>query len=49
MDTEKLLSRSKLLQDHLTEIRRDLHRHPETGFELDYTLNRIKKELDDIG
>jgi len=49
MDIKNIVSRAKELQEHITLIRRDLHRHPEVGFDLYYTLERIKKELDDIG
>jgi len=49
MTSEKIKARAEELQARLTDIRRDLHRHPEIGFELGYTLNRVKAELDDIG
>lgn len=49
MESKKMIERAKALQEHIMEIRRDLHRHPETGFDLFYTVERIKKELDDIG
>ena len=40
---EQILSRAKQLQPELLEIRRDLHRHPETGFDLTYT--KVKELL----
>ena len=49
MESKNIVSRAKELQPHLAQIRRDLHRHPEVGFDLHYTLEAIKKELDDIG
>ncbi|WP_331235955.1 amidohydrolase [Natronorarus salvus] len=37
------------LSDHLTELRRDLHRHPEPGWREFYTTARIVEELERIG
>lgn len=42
---EIILKHAKELQPKLQEIRRDLHRHPEVGFELGYTKERVKNEL----
>lgn len=49
MNKETLLSRAKSLQPELQSIRRDLHRHPETGFDLTYTLEKVRKELENMG
>ena len=46
---EKILCRAKELQSELLEIRRDLHRHPETGFDLTYTKERVYQELLNMG
>lgn len=42
---EKILEQAKVLQSQLLTIRRDLHRHPETGFDLSYTKEKVRKEL----
>ena len=46
---EQLLIRAKELQPSLIKIRRDLHRHPETGFDLAYTKERVRQELINMG
>lgn len=49
MNREILFSQAKSLQPQLQSIRRDLHRHPETGFELTYTLEKVRQELETMG
>ena len=39
---DQILAIAKELQPELLEIRRDLHRHPETGFDLVYTKEKIR-------
>ena len=46
---EKILGQAQTLQPMLLDIRRDLHRHPETGFDLTYTKEKVRKELIDMG
>lgn len=46
---EQILARAKELQPELLEIRRDLHRHPETGFNLTYTKEKVRQELINMG
>jgi len=46
---EKILEQAKSLQPMLLDIRRDLHRHPETGFDLTYTKEKVKQELIHMG
>ncbi|MBQ8280153.1 MAG: amidohydrolase [Roseburia sp.] len=46
---KQLLARAKELQPELLEIRRDLHRHPETGFDLTYTKEKVRQELIKMG
>ena len=46
---EMILKLAKELQPKLQEIRRDLHRHPEVGFELTYTKEKVKNELLSMG
>ena len=46
---EQILARAKELQPQLLEIRRDLHRHPETGFDLTYTKEKVRQELVNMG
>jgi amidohydrolase len=43
-----LLRRAKEMSPKLVEIRRDLHRHPELGFEERRTAQRITEELADL-
>ena len=49
MTHEALLQQARDLQPYLQEVRRDLHRHPETGFDLNYTLPRVRQELEQMG
>lgn len=42
---DKILEQAKSLQPQLLDIRRDLHRHPEIGFDLTYTKEKVRKEL----
>lgn len=46
---EQILARAKELQPELLAIRRDLHRHPETGFALTYTKEKVRQELIQMG
>ena len=46
---EQILARAKELQPELLDIRRDLHRHPETGFDLIYTKEKVRQELVNMG
>ena len=49
MNIEKLILRAQELQPWMTEIRRDFHRFPETGWLEMRTSARIAKELDAMG
>lgn len=46
---EQILAHAKELQPELLAIRRDLHRHPETGFDLSYTKEKVRQELVNMG
>ena len=46
---EQILTRAKELQPQLQELRRYLHRHPETGFDLTYTKEKVRSELIRMG
>ena len=46
---EQILSLAKKLQPELLNLRRDLHRHPETGFDLNYTKEKVRQELLSMG
>ena len=46
---EELLKQAKEIQEQICEIRRDLHRHPETGFDLAYTKEKVRQELITMG
>ena len=49
MNSQELLSKASGLQEKLQVIRRDLHAHPELGFDLNYTKELVKKELIRMG
>ncbi len=49
MNKTEILARARELQPWLTDIRHDLHRHPELGFDLSYTRERVKRELEEMG
>ena len=49
MNAETLLQQAAELQQELETARRDLHRHPETGFDLKYTKAYVKAELEKLG
>lgn len=49
MEKENLLQEAESLQSWLMELRRELHRCPETGFELPRTLARVRQELEAMG
>lgn len=48
-DGQLLLKEAEALQSELALIRRDLHRHPEVGFELPYTKAFVKQKLEEFG
>lgn len=49
MNTQELLKEASALQEELQEIRRDLHQHPEIGFDMVYTKPLVKKKLQEMG
>ena len=49
MDGKTILKEAELLQSELVEIRRDLHRHPEVGFDLPYTKSFVTRKLKEMG
>ena len=49
MNQKELLEQARLLQPRLEEVRRDIHCHPEIGFDLPRTLERVRKELEQMG
>ena len=46
---EQLLNQAQALQPMLQDFRRDLHKHPETGFDLTYTKAKVKAALEEMG
>ena len=46
---EALLHKASEIQPELQMIRRNLHRHPEVGFDLGYTRGYVKAELEKLG
>ncbi len=49
MDVKELLKEASDLKSELKEIRRELHRHPEVGFELSFTKAFVKEKLTEFG
>ncbi len=49
MDPKAILAEAKALQPELLEARRDLHQHPELGFDLVYTKPFVKSRLEAMG
>lgn len=49
MEKENLCKAAEELQPWLTGLRRELHRHPETGFDLPWTIDRVRRELEEMG
>lgn len=49
MNGQNLLNEAKKLQTELAAIRRELHRHPETGFELVFTKEFVMQKLVEFG
>lgn len=49
MNAKTILKEAELLQSELTNIRRDLHRHPEVGFDLPYTKSLVIEKLKEMG
>ena len=45
----RILTQAEKLQGWLQDVRRDLHMHPETGFDLHYTLDKVRAELTAMG
>ncbi|MCH5204884.1 MAG: amidohydrolase [Oscillospiraceae bacterium] len=49
MNVQDLIKEAGTIQSELTAIRRELHRHPEVGFELTYTKAFVKQKLEEFG
>ena len=48
MTEQTILKEAFLLQAELVAIRRDLHQHPEVGFDLPYTKAFVKQKLEEF-
>lgn len=49
-DLDRLIQKLSMDREtHLIEIRRDIHRHPETGFEVERTSGVVARELASLG
>ncbi|MFP4001237.1 MAG: M20 family metallopeptidase [Thermoplasmata archaeon] len=46
---DSILEMAEGLEPYVIEMRRDLHKHPETKFEEERTSNIVKDELDELG
>lgn len=49
MNAQDILKEALALQPHLQAVRREIHRHPEVGFDLANTKALVKKELSEMG
>lgn len=49
MNVQELIKEAESLQDELIDIRRELHRHPEVGFDLPNTKALVKQKLEEFG
>lgn len=49
MNGKEILKEAELLQSELVDIRRELHRHPEVGFDLPYTKSFVIERLKEMG
>ena len=49
MESRQIIQQAAALQPELQAIRRDLHRHPELGFELHYTKALVREKLEAMG
>lgn len=49
MDAQQLLREAQQLQPKLQKCRREIHRHPEVGFELEKTKALVKEQLTEMG
>lgn len=49
MEKTQLLQEAAALQEELRAARRDLHQHPEVGFDLTYTKPFVRRKLEEMG
>lgn len=49
MEPKEILTEAAAMQEELQVIRHDLHRHPELGFDLAYTLPYVREKLIKMG
>lgn len=49
MKAEEILLQAKSNEEEIRNIRRDLHRHPEVGFDLTFTKAYVKNKLEELG
>ena len=49
MDIKEILKEASDIQSEIQGIRRELHRHPEIGFDLTFTKAFVKKKLEEFG
>ena len=49
MTSETILREAEAIRHHISDQRRQLHQHAETGFDLTETLAFVKRELTDMG
>ena len=49
MNTEKILALAAAQEEHMTAVRRELHKHPEMGWHEERTTDVIERELRAMG
>lgn len=49
MNAKDIMKEAELLKSELTAIRRELHQHPEVGFDIPYTKAFVKRKLEEFG
>lgn len=49
MDIKQILNEASDIQSEIREIRRELHKHPEVGFDLTFTKTFVKEKLKEFG
>ncbi|MDO4198835.1 MAG: M20 family metallopeptidase [Erysipelotrichaceae bacterium] len=49
IDTKNIMNEAYSLEEKIRNIRRELHIHPETGFDLKYTKPFVRERLEELG
>lgn len=49
MEKDSVFNEAKAITPDLIKFRRDIHAHPGTGFDIEYSFQKVKDELDKLG